>query len=173
MSLVFLALNLKLLFFFVFFWLCVKVVSTCKIHALLLTNLLGQFIELQNTQFFKILENLTWTCIVLFFSMKNFEKLVVTFTLKSIYMKEECGLKKHTDMYMYTLGSLISVHPPPLTFFSKNFPTRPPLLLGPCYNIIQCIVFDFVIIIVVSIFISNCLYHSFKTLLLLFISVWW
>ena len=39
--------------------------------------------------------------------------------------------------------------------------------LLPCYNIIQCIVFNSVIIIVLFIFILKYLYHSFETLLLL------
>ena len=34
----------------------------------------------------------------------------------------------------------------------------------PCYNIIQCIVFNFVVIIAVFTFISKYLYHSFETL---------
>ena len=33
--------------------------------------------------------------------MKNFEKIEVYLTPESIYMKEECGLKKHTDIYIY------------------------------------------------------------------------
>ena len=51
-------------------WLCVKVVNTCKKHALLLTKLLGQFIELHNTQFLKRLQSLTWDCIGFFFYVK-------------------------------------------------------------------------------------------------------
>ena len=39
--------------------------------------------------------------------------------------------------------------------------------LIPCYSIIHCIVFNFVITIVVLIFISKYLYHSFAMLLLL------
>ena len=37
--------------------------------------------------------------------------------------------------------------------------------LIPYYNIIQCIVFNFVIVIIVFIFISKYLHHSFETLL--------
>ena len=62
----------------------------------LLTKLLGQFIEPHNNHFLKRLENLTANCIVLFISMQHFEKLEANLTPESIYMKEECGLKKHT-----------------------------------------------------------------------------
>ena len=44
--------------------------------------------------------------------------------------------------------------------------TYRPFLI-PCYSIIHCIVFNFVITIVVLIFISKYLYHSFAMLLLL------
>ena len=44
--------------------------------------------------------------------------------------------------------------------------TCKPFLI-PYYNVMQCIVFNFVIIIVVLIFISKYLYHSFEKLLLL------
>ena len=32
--------------------------------------------------------------------MQNFEKLEVNLTPESIYVKEECGLKKHTDIWI-------------------------------------------------------------------------
>ena len=32
--------------------------------------------------------------------MQNFEKLEVNFIAESIYMKEECGLKKDADIYI-------------------------------------------------------------------------
>ena len=50
--------------------------------------------------------------------------------------------------------------------FHTIFPFLMTMLI-PCYNIIKCIVFDFFIIIVMFIFISSYLYHSFETLLLL------
>ena len=33
--------------------------------------------------------------------MQQFEKLKVNLIPESIYMKDECGLKKHTDIYIY------------------------------------------------------------------------
>ena len=165
MSLVFLALNIKLLLFF--FLLCVKVVNTCKIHALLLTKLQGQFIELHKTQLFKRLGNLTWDCIVPFFLIKILENWWLPSLLKAFIWKKNVG-SRNIQIYIY---SRVPNKRPPTTayFFSKNLPTCPPALI----NIIQCIVFDFAIIIVVFIFISKYLYRNFKTLLLLFISVWW
>ena len=44
---------------------------------------------------------MTRDCIVLIFSIQHFEKLEVNLTPESIYMKEECGLIKHTDIILY------------------------------------------------------------------------
>ena len=46
----------------------------------LLTKLIGQFIEVQKSQFFQKLEILIWDCISLFFQ-QHFEKLEVNLTL--------------------------------------------------------------------------------------------
>ena len=89
----------------IFPWLCVKVVKTWKIY-ILLTRLQSQFIELHNTQFLKILENLTRDCIILSFFLYSILKAF-------IYMKEECGLKEHTDnlyIYIYIYIYIYSLH---------------------------------------------------------------
>ena len=44
---------------------------------------------------------MTGDSFVLFSSMPHFEKLEVNLTPESIYMKEECGLIKHTDIILY------------------------------------------------------------------------
>ena len=67
----------------------------------LLNKLLGQFIERHNTPFFKRVENFTWDCIVLFLYTQYFGKLEINFTTVSIYMKGECGFKKHIHIYIY------------------------------------------------------------------------
>ena len=73
-----------------------------KMQDTLLTKLLRQFIELQKTQFFKTLENLRLETVLFFLSVPRFEKLRDNLTPESIYMKKECGLKKHTDkIYIY------------------------------------------------------------------------
>ena len=69
----------------------------------LLNKLLGQFIERHNTPFFKRVENFTWDCIVLFLYTQYFGKLGINFTTVSIYMKGECGFKKHIHIYIYIL----------------------------------------------------------------------
>ena len=57
--------------------------SSRHLQDTLLTKLLGQFIELHNTQFFKTLENFTSDCIVIFLSTQHFEKLSLTSPLKA------------------------------------------------------------------------------------------
>ena len=92
--------NIKLTFFFLF-----NFVSKKWTLAKYIVNKItrpGQFIELHNTQFFKRLKNLIWDCITLFSSMEHFAKIEANLTPENIYIKEQCGLKKHTDIYIYT-----------------------------------------------------------------------
>ena len=51
----------------------------------LLTKLLGQFTEVDKSQFFQRLENLIWDCIVLFF-LQHLQKLGFNFIPLSIYI---------------------------------------------------------------------------------------
>ena len=117
MSLVFLALNIKLLLFF--FLLCVKVVNTCKIHALLLTKVQGQFIELHKTQLVKRLGHLTWDCIVPFFLIKILENWWLPSPLKAFIWKKNVG-SKNIQIHIY---SRVPNKRPPTTayfFFKKS-----------------------------------------------------
>ena len=68
--------------------------SSERLQDTLLIKLLGQFIELYKTQVFRRLENLIWDCIVILF-LQYFEKLAANLTPESIYIEEECGLKKY------------------------------------------------------------------------------
>ena len=70
----------------------------------LLTKLLGQFIELRNTQIFKRLENfyLRLYCSLFFYVTFWKTRLGVNLTPESIHMKEKFGLKKHTQTHTYT-----------------------------------------------------------------------
>ena len=51
----------------------------------LLTKLLGQFIEIDKSQFFQRLENLIWDCIVLFF-LQHLQILGLNLSPLSIYI---------------------------------------------------------------------------------------
>ena len=51
----------------------------------LLTKLLGQFIEIDKSQFFQRLENLIWDCIILFF-LQHLQILGLNLSPLSIYI---------------------------------------------------------------------------------------
>ena len=77
------------------------------------TKLLGQFIELYNTQLFKkiIKFDLRLYCsLFLYATFSTYEKLGVNLTCESFYMEKKCGLKKHTDIDIYKMYKYIYIY---------------------------------------------------------------
>ena len=66
-------------------------------HNTLLTKLLGQFIELRNTQFFQGTTQFDWRLYCSLFSKSVLKKLGVNLNPKRIYVEEEHRLKKDTE----------------------------------------------------------------------------